>query len=110
MGLWYGASIEALYEVLEMTTKPTAPKKVSAVLGPTARILTLADLPEPNTRRWVPRRKAEVVHAVRGSLLSKDEAKKRYNITDEEYSEWETHYKEHGMAGLRVTRVQEYRS
>ncbi|MFM7009097.1 MAG: DUF1153 domain-containing protein [Betaproteobacteria bacterium] len=93
-----------------MTTKPNTTKKVTAVLGPTARILTLADLPDPNTRRWVPRRKAEVVHAVRGNLLTKDEAMKRYNITNDEYSEWESHYKDHGLPGLRVTRVQEYRS
>lgn len=83
--------------------------KINSVLGPTAKYMTLADLPAPNVRRWVPRRKAEVVHAVRGGLLSKDDAKKRYNLSEAEYNEWETHYSEHGVAGLRVTHLHEYR-
>jgi len=36
------------------------------VIGPTGAPLTIADLPPPNTGRWVIRRKAEVVAAVRG--------------------------------------------
>ena len=44
------------------------------VIGPTGAALTLADLPPPNTERWVIRRKAEVVAAVRGGLLSLDDA------------------------------------
>ena len=34
------------------------------VIGPTGAPLTIADLPPPNTQRWVIRRKAEVVAAV----------------------------------------------
>jgi hypothetical protein len=44
------------------------------VIGPTGIPLTLADLPPANTQRWVIRRKAEVVAAVRGGLLSFEEA------------------------------------
>ena len=51
--------------------------RVSYVIGPDGSPLTLADLPPPNTKRWVIRRKAEVVAAVRGGLLSLDEACKR---------------------------------
>ena len=40
------------------------------VIGPTGAKLTLNDLPPPGTERWVIRRKAEVVAAVRGGLLS----------------------------------------
>ena len=40
------------------------------VVGPTGTPLTLRDLPPVNTDRWVIRRKAEVVAAVRGGLLS----------------------------------------
>ena len=43
--------------------------RVSYVIGPDGSPLTLADLPPPNTKRWVIRRKAEVVAAVRGGLL-----------------------------------------
>lgn len=40
------------------------------VIGPLGEPLTLADLPSPDTRRWVVRRKAEVVAAVNGGLLT----------------------------------------
>ncbi|WP_246464865.1 DUF1153 domain-containing protein, partial [Bartonella phoceensis] len=36
------------------------------VIGPDGSPLTIADLPPRTTRRWVIRRKAEVVAAVRG--------------------------------------------
>ena len=58
--------------------------RVSYVIGPDGSPLTLADLPPPSTRRWVIRRKAEVVAAVRGGLLSLDDACKRYTLTVEE--------------------------
>ena len=47
--------------------------RVKYVIGPDGSPLTVADLPPPSTRRWVIRRKAEVVAAVRGGLLSLDE-------------------------------------
>src|ERR1043166_8768517 len=59
--------------------------RVSYVIGPDGSPLTLADLPPPSTRRWVIRRKAEVVAAVRGGLLSLDDACKRYTLTGEEF-------------------------
>lgn len=88
---------------VKVTNKP------KAVMGPT-RFMTLADLPDPNTKRWVSRRKAEVLHAVAGGLLTKAEAMRRYNLTDAEWAEWKTHYNEHGLPGLRATRVQQYRA
>ena len=48
--------------------------RVKYVIGPDGSPLTIADLPPKNTRRWVIRRKAEVVAAVRGGLLSLEEA------------------------------------
>ncbi len=53
------------------------------VIGPTGAPLTVGDLPPPNTQRWVIRRKAEVVAAVRGGLLSLDDACGRYRLTTE---------------------------
>ena len=41
------------------------------VVGPTGTPLTLRDLPPAETNRWVIRRKAEVVAAVRGGLCEK---------------------------------------
>ncbi|MEM9839117.1 MAG: DUF1153 domain-containing protein [Pseudomonadota bacterium] len=79
------------------------------VIGPDGTPLTLADLPAPSTRRWVIRRKAEVVSAVRGGLLSFEAACERYGITQEEFESWERAIDKHGMQGLRATRVQQYR-
>jgi hypothetical protein len=84
--------------------------RVSYVIGPDGSPLTLADLPPPQTRRWVIRRKAEVVAAVRGGLLSLDEACKRYTLTVEEFLAWQRAIERFGMPGLRATRVQQYRN
>jgi hypothetical protein len=79
------------------------------VIGPTGAPLTLSDLPPPETQRWVIRRKAEVVAAVRGGLLSLDEACDRYKLTNEEFLNWQQSIDKHGLAGLRTTRLQQYR-
>jgi len=79
------------------------------VIGPTGAPLTLSDLPPANTERWVIRRKAEVVAAVRGGLLSLDEACDRYRLTNEEFLTWQKSIDRHGLAGLRTTRLQQYR-
>lgn len=82
---------------------------IDSVPGPEGRMITLKDLPEPGIRRWVTRRKAEVVAAVHGGLLSLKDACQRYNLSEEEFSAWERLYERHGAKGLRVTRVQQYR-
>jgi len=71
--------------------------------------LTLADLPPPNTKRWVIRRKAEVVAGVRHGLISLEEACRRYKLSIEEFLSWQRLIESHGMAGLRATRLQDYR-
>jgi hypothetical protein len=62
---------------------------LASVRGPDGAPLYLNDLPPASTRRWVARRKAEVVAAVRGGLLSLDEACRRYALSAEEFSAWE---------------------
>jgi hypothetical protein len=79
------------------------------VIGPTGAPLTLGDLPPRETERWVIRRKAEVVAAVRGGLLTLDEACERYRLTNEEFLGWQKSIDQHGLAGLRTTRIQQYR-
>ena len=79
------------------------------VIGPLGEPLTLADLPPPSTRRWVVRRKAEVVAAVNGGLLSIDDVLERYGLTLEEFASWQRAVDRSGMQGLRVTRIQHYR-
>ena len=89
-------------------TEPHRPR-VKYVIGPDGSPLTIADLPAPGTRRWVIRRKAEVVAAVRGGLLSLEEACTRYTLTVEEFLAWQYSIDRHGLAGLRTTRIQQYR-
>jgi hypothetical protein len=80
------------------------------VIGPLGESLTLDSLPPPNTTRWVVRRKAEVVAAVNGGLLSVDEACERYSLSVEEFAAWQRAVDRSGMPGLRVTRIQHYKS
>ncbi len=84
--------------------------RVTYVIGPDGSPLTIADLPPPSTKRWVIRRKAEVVAAVRGGLLSLEEACTRYTLTVEEFLAWQRAIDKYGLAGLRTTRVQQYRN
>ena len=79
------------------------------VVGPDGSPLTVADLPPRDTKRWVIRRKAELVAAVRGGLLSLEEACERYTLTVDEFLSWQRSIDRHGLAGLRATRVQYYR-
>ena len=71
--------------------------------------MTFEDLPSPNTRRWVIRRKAAVVSAVQSGLLSEEDACTRYSLSLEEFQSWQKAIAKNGMAGLRVTRTQQYR-
>ena len=66
-------------------------------------------LPPTNTRRWVMRRKAQVVAAVRDGLLTFEEACERYSLSEEEFKSWIALLDNHGVRGLRATRSQDYR-
>ncbi|HVI98959.1 MAG TPA: DUF1153 domain-containing protein [Sphingomonas sp.] len=79
------------------------------VIGPLGEALTLRTLPPRDTKRWIVRRKAEVVAAVRGGLLTADEACARYRLSPEELASWQRAVEIAGMPGLRVTRAQHYR-
>ena len=80
-----------------------------SVHGPDGNPLTLDDLPKPGISRWVTRRKAEVVAAVLGGLLTETEALERYDLSEEEFEGWRSLYNRHGRKGLRTTRIQQYR-
>jgi len=72
------------------------------VIGPLGDPLTRADLPSAGSTRWVMRRKAEVVLAVEGGLLSLEDACGRYSLTLDEFSCWQHGLAQHGLRGLRV--------
>jgi hypothetical protein len=67
------------------------------------------DLPPPDTKRWVPRRKAVIVNAVRRGAISLEEVCRRYQLSVEEFAAWQSAIENHGVPGLRVTRLQIYR-
>lgn len=79
-------------------------KRPSRVPGPLGYPLTLDDLPPPDTLRWTIRKKGEVVYAIKGGLLTLDEACERYGLTLEELTNWQRALDGGGLRGLRATR------
>lgn len=84
--------------------------------GDAVRIVRISDrakalekLPPPETKRWVMRRKAQVVAGVRSGLLTAEDACARYNISEEEFKSWMRLMDGHGMRALRATRLKDYR-
>jgi len=69
----------------------------------------IEQLPHPNIKRWSIRRKAAVVAAVRSGGITIEEACRVYQLSVEEFLFWQRAFETHGLAGLRVTRIQQYR-
>lgn len=80
-----------------------------AVTLPDGSVMTRADLPPPDTRRWVASRKAAVVRGVLCGLISRGEALERYGLSDDEFDGWLRAIRDHGVAALRATATQKYR-
>ena len=74
---------------MEAMNKKTWPK-AKYVVRRDGSLLTLGDLPSAKTTRWVISRKTIVVDAVRGGLISMEDACWRYSLTLEEFSAWQT--------------------
>lgn len=80
-----------------------------AVTLPDGTVLTRADLPPVQTRRWVASRKAIVVRAVMYGLIGQKEAMERYSLSEEEFDSWLCAVQQHGEAALKATTLQRYR-
>ena len=80
-----------------------------SVILPDGSVLTRADLPGPNTRRWVASRKAKVVMAVESGLVSEEEALGIWGLSAEELQSWKQAVARHGVAALKATALQRYR-
>ena len=85
-------------------------RKPEYVLGPLGAPLSVADLPATNNSRWVVMRKAAVVAAVNGGLLSLEEACSRYNLTVEEFMSWKEAIGRSGLLGLRVSKLSNHQN
>lgn len=68
------------------------------------------ELPPDDTVRWVPRRKAAVLRAIADGRISLEDACARWRLSVEEIALWQRAMRQIGVHGLRVTRVQIYRS
>ena len=73
------------------------------------QVMTRADLPPPDTKRWVASRKAAVVRGVAYGLIPQDEALQTYGLSEEEFSEWVSAVSQHGVDALKATALQKYR-
>ena len=82
---------------------------VYVIKGADGRTLRTVNLPSADIKRWVPQRKAEVVAAVRSGTLTLEDACRRYALTVDEFLSWQLSIDRHGLAGLRTTRIQQYR-
>jgi len=80
-----------------------------AVTLPDGTVMTRADLPSSDTRRWVASRKAAVVQAVEAGLISRGTALDMYGLSEEEFTEWTQAVADHGVGALRTTWLQKYR-
>src|ERR1700748_515670 len=78
----------------------TAYVDANSVIGPHGNRLSVADLPQSGTPRWVIRRKAEIVAAVEGGLISLEDACGRYMLTVEEFLAWQYSLGNDGIKGL----------
>ncbi len=80
-----------------------------AVRLPDGRVLTRADLPPPDTVRWVASRKAAVVRGVAHGLLTEKQAMERYGLSAEEFMSWVEAVASHGEQALKTTKLRVYR-
>src|SRR5690606_41567226 len=102
-------SLHDALPILESKMTVQMRPRVKYVIGPDGSPLTIADLPPANTRRWAIRRQAEVVAAVRGGLLSLEEACDRYTLSVDEFLNWPAASDKHCLAELRTTWILNYR-
>ena len=55
-------------------------------------------------KRWTPKRKAEIVEAIKGRHLTVLQACQRYGLTPEEVQAWQRRFARDGLAGLKATK------
>jgi hypothetical protein len=77
---------------------------------PDGTIMSRADLPPRDTKRWVASRKAAVVRGVLSGLLSLQEALEIYGLSEDEFQMWRSAVETHGEAALKATALQKFRN
>ena len=75
-----------------------------------ARAKTAAgELPPRDIKRWTARRKAAVVEAVHSGMITIEEVCRRYALSVEEFPSWHNTIQRHGVQGLQITKLRNYR-
>ena len=86
--------------------KVDGPRAVTLADG---TVMTRADLPPSDTRRWVASRKAAVVRGVLYGLISQEDALRKYGLSEEEFGGWVSAVADHGEDALKATALKKYR-
>ena len=73
------------------------------------RINKAVHLPPPDIKRWTVRRKASIVEAVLTGMITIEEMCRRYDLSVDEFLSWHNTIQRHGVQGLQVTKLQNYR-
>lgn len=66
-------------------------------------LITPGSLPPDSTRRWTPGRRATILLAVRGGLLTIADVDQRWRISPDEFAEWDRRFDGRSAKSLRVT-------
>ena len=83
-------------------------QKRKVAVGLRGNVIAPYDLLPAHGGRWTPQRKADLIAAILGGVITLDEAKARYALTTEELSEWRRGLAAAGVSGLkRVPRRKE---
>lgn len=80
------------------------PKNVAVRLGD-GTIISISDLPEKTTTRWVASNKASVVKVFMAGLVTQEEILQRYNLSEEEFQSWLNRYISGGKNALKVANL-----
>lgn len=94
-------SVTAEGKSVEQSVDRHASAREIFVVAADGTMLNIGNLPPSDTKRWVRRRKSYVVAAVKGGLLSLDEAYRRYSLTPEEFQGWENQARLHAAERWR---------
>jgi len=74
-----------------------------AVTLPDGKVFSRADLPPPDTARWVASRKFAVVQAIAFGLITRGDAMRIYALSEEELDGWIRSLSICGKEGLKAT-------
>ena len=76
---------------------------------PDGSVMSRADLPPINTKRWVASRKASVIKGIASGLISREEACQMYALSAEELESWMLAVRQFGEQALKTTALKKFR-